>query len=176
MQGGTSAWADSGLPLEQGMSVAEPFGLTEAMEDARLISPQQLASSSAPSTVIFVETSQDFASGHVPGSRWVPRGWLELQIEGVARSKDAPVAVTCTDGLNSALAARALKELGYADVSVLDGGMKGWEEAGLSLETGLAGVMSSPTDVVLSGVDRSYADMVTYLRWEEALGAKHRSA
>ncbi len=129
-----------------------------------------------PPTVIFVDTSQDFARGHVPGSRWVPRGWLELQIEGVARRKDAPVAVTCTDGLNSALAARALNELEYADVSVLDGGIEAWREAGLSLETGLAGVMSSPTDVVLSGVDRSFADMVEYLRWEEALGAKHRPA
>ncbi len=158
------------------MSAAAPFGVAEATEEARLISPQQLVSSLAPSTVIFVDTSQDFARGHVPGSRWVPRGWLELQIEGVARSKAAPVAVTCSDGLNSALAAGALKELGYADVSVLDGGVKGWHEAGLSLETGLAGVMSSPTDVVLSGVDRSYADMVTYLRWEEALGAKHRPA
>ena len=175
VQGGTTAWAESGLPLEQGMSVAEPFGVAEAREEARLVSPQQLVSSLATSTVIFVDTSQDFARGHVPGSRWVPRGWLELQIEGVARSKGAPVAVTCNDGLNSALAARALEELGYADVSVLDGGMKRWHEAGLSLETGLAGVMSSPTDVVPSGVDRSYADMVTYLRWEEALGAKHRS-
>ena len=176
VQGGTSAWAESGLPLEQGMSVAEPFGVAEAREEVRLISPKQLLSSLAPPTVIFVDTSQDFARGHVPGSQWVPRGWLELQIEGVARRKDAPVAVTCTDGLNSALAARALKELGYADVSVLDGGIEAWREAGLSLEAGLAGVMSSPTDVVPSGVDRSFADMVTYLRWEEALGAKHRPA
>ena len=176
VQGGTRAWAESGLPLEQGMSVAEPFGVAEAREEVRLISPQQLLSSPTPPTVIFVDTSQDFARGHVPGSQWVPRGWLELQIEGVARRKDAPVAVTCTDGLNSALAARALKELGYADVSVLDGGIEAWREAGLSLEAGLAGVMSSPTDVVPSGVDRSFADMVTYLRWEEALGAKHRPA
>jgi hypothetical protein len=27
-----------------------------------------------PAAVIFVDTSQDFAPGHVPGARWVPRG------------------------------------------------------------------------------------------------------
>ena len=95
VHGDTTAWAESGRPLEQGMSAAAPFGDAEAREEARLISPQQLVSPLAPSTVIFVDTSQDFARGHVPGSRWVPRGWLELQIEGVAPRKDTAVAVTC---------------------------------------------------------------------------------
>jgi len=27
-----------------------------------------------------VDTSQDFARGHVPGAHWVPRGWLELRL------------------------------------------------------------------------------------------------
>jgi hypothetical protein len=41
------------------------------------------------------------------------------------------------------------------------------------VELGLSGVMSSPNDVVLSGPDRNYADMMNYLRWEEALGEKY---
>ena len=35
--------------------------------------------------------------------------------------------------------------------------------------------MSAPTDVVLSGPDRNFADMMHYLRWEEALGTKYGS-
>jgi 3-mercaptopyruvate sulfurtransferase SseA len=63
--------------------------------------------------------------------------------------------------------------LGYPHVSVLEGGMVAWQKAGLAVEKGLAGVMAPPTDVVLSGPDRNFADMQNYLRWEEALGEKY---
>ena len=75
--------------------------------------------------------------------------------------------------VNSALAGATLLDMGYSDVSVLDGGMAAWRQAGLPAERGLSGVMSSPNDVVLSGPDRNYADMMNYLRWEEALGTKY---
>ena len=83
------------------------------------------------------------------------------------------MTVTCLDGAHSALAAATLLEMGYSDVAVLDGGLGAWREAGLDVERGLSGVMSSPNDVVLSGPDRNYADMMNYLRWEEALGEKY---
>ena len=124
-------------------------------------------------TVIFVDTSADFSNGHVPGSRWVPRGSLELQINEVVPSKDAPIAVTCNNGENAALAGATLKALGYKDVSVLDGGMAAWRKAGLGVEQGLSGVMRSPTDVLVSGPERNFADMMNYLRWETALGEKY---
>ncbi len=138
------------------------------------ISPQELQAS--PPTVIFVDTSQDFARGHVPGARWVPRGWLELWINDIVPSKSTPVAVTCADGRGAALAGATLKELGYQNVSVLDGGMFAWQKAGLPVEKGLSGVMAPPTDVVLAGPDRNFADMQNYLRWEEALGYKYAPA
>lgn len=103
----------------------------------------------------------------------MPRGWLEFWIGDIVPSKSTPVTVTCNDGTGSSLAAVTLAELGYADVAVLDGGMAAWQKAGLPLEKGLAGVMAAPTDVVLSGPDRNFADMQNYLRWEEALGRKY---
>ena len=42
-----------------------------------------------------------------------------------------------------------------------------------AVELGLTGVMRAPNDVVAAGPDRSYADMIHYLTWEEALG--HRT-
>ena len=83
------------------------------------------------------------------------------------------MAVTCSDGLNSTLAGATLKELGYREVAVLEGGMAAWQMAGLPVERGLTGVMAPPTDVVLSGPDRNFADMMNYLRWETALGEKY---
>ena len=83
------------------------------------------------------------------------------------------MAVTCLDGRNATLAGAILKELGYQSVAVLEGGMAAWQRAGLPVEKGLAGVMAPPNDVVLSGPDRNFKDMMNYLRWEEALGYKY---
>jgi rhodanese-related sulfurtransferase len=122
-----------------------------------------------------VDTSRDFSHGHIPGSRWISRSWLELQIGNVAPDRAAPVVVTCADGLNSVLAGATLKSLGYQQVAVLDGGLRAWTQAGLAVEQGLSGVMSPPSDVLVMGTDRNWADAMHYLRWEEELGHKYAS-
>jgi rhodanese-related sulfurtransferase len=170
--GGTTAWAASGQVLEKGTPDDLPVGYDQAREAVKLVSAQELHASQ-PAAVLFVDSSQDFARGHVPGARWVPRGWLELWVGDIVPASDTPVTVTCHDGRSSVLAAVTLQELGYTQVSVLDGGMLAWQKAGLPVEKGLSGVMAPPTDVVLSGPDRNFADMQNYLRWEEALGYKH---
>ena len=93
----------------------------------------------------------------------------------MAASKAEPIAVTCSDGVASVLAGATLMEMGYRDVSVLRGGVHAWRQAGLPVETGLTGVITPPVDVVVSGTDRTYADMMQYLRWEEELGKKYET-
>ena len=172
VEGGTAAWAASGRALAKGMPEDLPIGYEAAGGQVKLLSPETLHAS-LPAAAIFVDTSQDFARGHVPGARWVPRGWLELWIGDIIPSKETPLTVTCHDGRSSVLAGVTLKELGYPHISVLDGGMVAWQKAGLPVEKGLSGVMAPPTDLVLSGPDRNFADMQNYLRWEEALGYKY---
>ena len=172
VDGGVTAWVASGGAMEAGMPKETPVGYAEARAKVKVVSPLDLQAG-PPSAVIFVDTSQDFARGHVPGARWVPRGWLELWIGDIVPSRGASIAVTCADGQSSALAAVALGELGYQNVSILDGGMAAWQKAGLAIERGLAGVMTPPADVVPAGPDRNFADMQNYLRWEEALGQKY---
>ncbi len=175
VDGGTSAWQAAGLALEQDIAEPPVAGMDQARSQARMVSPQELKS--APNTkTIFVDTSQAFSRGHVPGGRWVPRSFLEFQIDGIAPSKTSPVAVTCADGNLSILTSQTLRDLGYQEVSVLEGGMAAWRKAGLDIEEGLSGVTGPPTDMVLSGPDRNYADMMTYLRWETALGGKYETA
>jgi rhodanese-related sulfurtransferase len=132
--------------------------------------------STPPDAILFVDTSQDFARGHIPGANWVPRGWLEWQVSEHVASTDASVVVVCGDGRQSLLAAATLRGMGYVNAAALDGGMGTWRQAGLPLETGLSGVMRTPADVVFSGPDRTYADMQNYLRWEERLGDKYAAA
>jgi rhodanese-related sulfurtransferase len=174
VDGGTTAWAASGGPLEKGLPDETPAGYHDARAKVQSMAPRELQASQS-TAVIFVDTSQEFARGHVPGARWVPRGWMELWIGDMVPAKTTPVAVTCVDGCSSVLAASTLKELGYQSVSVLDGGMAAWQKAGLPVEKGLSGVMAPPTDVVPAGPDRNFADMQNYLRWEEALGHKYQA-
>ncbi len=172
--GGTTAWAAAGHSLEKETAEEEPLGLAEARTRVPLVSARELDGSPTPVT-IFVDTSQDFSRGHVSGAHWVPRGWLEIQISGFAPDKTTNIAVTANDTANAVLAAATLQSQGYQNVSALDGGMAAWRRAGLAVETGLSGVMGSPNDLVASGPDRNYADMMNYLRWETALGEKYES-
>ena len=183
LDGGTGAWVAAGRPLESGLSVGaafdgsiggdrEPELLVEARGAVRTVSSKNLRDDGSGVT-LFVDTSRDFARGHVPGARWVPRGWLEWQVGDFAPSTDTRVVVTCGDGRQSLLAAATLMELGYSDVAALEGGMIAWSAAGLPVEEGLSGVMRTPGDIVFSGPDRSYADMQHYLRWETELGFKY---
>src|SRR5499426_3820024 len=172
VDGGTSAWAAGGGALERGVPEEITAGYPEAHAKVKAVSPRELQAS-PPAAVLFVDTSQDFARGHVPGARWAPRGWLELWIADLVPAKTASIVVTCADGRTSTLAAVTLGELGYQNVVILDGGMNAWQKAGLPVEKGLSGVMAPPTDVVPAGPDRNFADMQNYLRWEEALGHKY---
>jgi rhodanese-related sulfurtransferase len=126
--------------------------------------------------MIFVDTSRDFAAGHIPGSHWVSRSWLELKVTEVAPDLDAPVLVSDVSGENALLAGLTLARIGYRRVGALAGGMRAWRAAGLAVEHGLTGIMEGPNDVVPAGTERSYAGMIQYLRWEEALGHKYGQA
>ena len=175
VEGGLDAWSEAGLGLETGMPQDSVAGLAEAEGKVKTVSPGELQVS-ANQVIIFVDTSQEFAQGHVPGARWAPRGWLEFQIGDFGPDKDGSVVVTGNNAANAVLAGATLQEMGYSNVRVLEGGMSLWRQQGLPVETGLSGVMSPPNDLVASGPDRNYADMINYLRWETALGEKYETA
>jgi rhodanese-related sulfurtransferase len=164
VDGGVSAWRDRGLEVAIGPDTFVPFGVDEARMRTRSVSAQELAAGTP--MVIFVDTSRQFAEAHVPGARWISRSWLELQLAPV----QGEIVITDVDGRGAALAASTLLDLGFHDVAYLEGGMRAWHAAGLPLEQGLSGVMQPPDDVVPSGLERSAAEAVEYLRWETALG------
>jgi rhodanese-related sulfurtransferase len=170
---GIDAWREAVLGVETGAIGSQPFGLSQATGRVQAKPPAEVRTLLATgAAAVFVGTSDQFSEGHVPGSRWLPRSWLEIRIAEVLPSLEQPVVVTCVDGMQSALAAATLQDLGYKDVSLLAGGTGAWSKAGLPMETGLAGVIQPPDDVL--PVRRSYAEMLNYLRWEEELGEKYR--
>ncbi len=174
--GGTTAWMAAGLPLVAEADDSVEAVVAEARARVRQVATSELASrvgSKSPPLTIDVDPSDRFAAGHVPAARWVPRGWLELRIAEVAPDPGAPIVVTDGDGGDAVLAAATLMELGYRDVVALAGGVEAWRREGRPVEQGLTGVVRPPDDVVPAGPDRSFADMINYLRWEERLGHKY---
>jgi molybdopterin/thiamine biosynthesis adenylyltransferase/rhodanese-related sulfurtransferase len=77
-----------------------------------------------------VREADEYAQGAVPGALHLPRGFLELQVEGRIPDKNRKIVVYCAGGVRSALAAQALGELGYSDVASLSGGFNKWKDEG----------------------------------------------
>jgi molybdopterin/thiamine biosynthesis adenylyltransferase/rhodanese-related sulfurtransferase len=84
--------------------------------------------------LIDVREKDEWMEGYIPGAQWIPRGFLELRIEDKVPAKDAAVVLYCAGGTRSALAARSLADLGYTNVSSMDGGFSAWKRAGLDFD------------------------------------------
>src|SRR5208282_3554123 len=82
-------------------------------------------------TILDVLGSEEFATGHLPGAKSVPRGHLESRIESVAPDRAAELILYCASGARSAYAVRTLQEdLGYSHVRSMTGGITLWKDRG----------------------------------------------
>jgi molybdopterin/thiamine biosynthesis adenylyltransferase/rhodanese-related sulfurtransferase len=81
-------------------------------------------------TFLDVREPDEYAQGAIPGAVHIPRGNLELSIEGRIQDKHRPLVVYCAGGVRSALAAKTLLEMGYTDVVSMDGGFNKWKDGG----------------------------------------------
>lgn len=82
--------------------------------------------------MILVDTREDseWARGHIPNAIHLGKGVIERDIENAIPDKNAPLVLYCGGGFRSALAADNLQKMGYANVISMDGGWRGWTEAG----------------------------------------------
>lgn len=86
------------------------------------------------------EPEERRASGTIAGDTHAPRGMLEFYADPTSPyhraefDPDRRIVLYCASSGRSALAADMLRQLGYARVAHLDGGLKAWAEAGKSVE------------------------------------------
>jgi rhodanese-related sulfurtransferase len=82
-----------------------------------------------------VDTREDseWARGHLPGAIHLCRGIIERDIEKTIPEKEATIILYCGGGFRSALAADNLQKMGYTNVISMDGGWRGWTEAGFPI-------------------------------------------
>ena len=81
-------------------------------------------------TVVDVREDNEWARGHLPGAIHMGRGVIERDIETRFPDKKTELVLYCGGGFRSALSADNLQKMGYTNVISMDGGWRGWLEAG----------------------------------------------
>ena len=112
-----------------------------AKEQVGAVSPKDAAAEAASGKAVLLDVreGEEWQHGHIDGSVPAPRGLVEFFADPTSpRHKQAldptrRVIVVCASGARASLAALTLKEMGYEDVAVLEGGLKAWTDSGLPI-------------------------------------------
>ena len=113
--------------------------ITEARSRVGSVSPAEAADRLTAGSAVLVDVrhTSEWDQGHIDGSVPAPRGVLEFFADpaspkhAAALDPDRPMIVVCHSGARAALAAATLQDMGFADVSILEGGLTAWLAAGL---------------------------------------------
>jgi rhodanese-related sulfurtransferase len=81
--------------------------------------------------LVDVREESEWAKGHLPGAVYMGRGVIERDIEQKVPDTGTKMVLYCGGGFRSALVAENLQKMGYTNVESMDGGWRGWTEAGL---------------------------------------------
>ena len=104
--------------------------LAAVKRQIREVEPAEVEPRAADTVMLDVREAEEYAQGAIAGAVHVPRGSLELEVEGRIPDKSKPVVVYCAGGIRSAFAAKTLAELGYSDVASMAGGFNRWKDEG----------------------------------------------
>lgn len=135
--------------------MAEPLDkmglINQAKKEVGEVTPQKLKKmfdDGEDVIVLDVRETEQHAEGSIPfddfnkeNFRSVTRGNLEWEVNTIIPDKDATIVTYCRRGGRGALAAQVLRKMGYKNATTLQGGLKGWANAGYPVKTGLGNVV-----------------------------------
>ncbi|MFD6859734.1 rhodanese-like domain-containing protein [Rhodococcus sp. NPDC060090] len=101
-----------------------PAALREVMESGKNL------------RVVDVRTPGEFDTVHIPGAYNVPLDLLREHRDEFCAHLDEDVVLVCRSGQRATQAEEDLRAAGLVNVHLLDGGMIGWEAAGLPVNRG----------------------------------------
>ncbi len=84
--------------------------------------------------LIDVREDHEWEKGRLPGANHLGKGIIERDVETKFPDAGAEIILYCGGGFRSALAADNLQKMGYTNVYSMDGGYRGWTDAGLKVE------------------------------------------
>lgn len=120
------ALVSGGLLLWPGIAAGARSGLSPT--DAVLLMNREKA------VVVDVRESDEYAAGHVAGSRHIPVSEFERRLPEVVKNKSVPLILLCAGGPRAQRCLGKAKTLGYDKAVVLAGGLRAWKEANLPVE------------------------------------------
>lgn len=120
------ALASGGLLMWPVLKGASAGSLTPALA-VQLINREK-------AVVIDVCGADEFAAGHVVGSKNVPLNDLQDRLPALVKNKALPVVLVCASGARANRAVAIAKKLGYDNAQAMAGGLKAWREASLPVE------------------------------------------
>lgn len=85
--------------------------------------------------LIDVREVSEWERSHLPNAVYMGKGILERDIEAAVPDLNTEIILYCGGGYRSALSAENLNKMGYTQVRSMDGGFRGWCEAGHPLVT-----------------------------------------
>jgi len=103
-------------------------------EQANVETVHDALSSGEDITIVDVREHDEYEVEHIPEAKLIPRGMLEPQAAEQLPDKDARIVTHCGAGGRGSLAAKSLKEMGYTNVTNLEGSLTAWRERGYETE------------------------------------------
>lgn len=128
----------------------------EARRSVHMLAPHEAKQLLDRGGVTLIDVGEEWqlrARGTIPGARNITRGELEIKADTEEERRDPAlqdrqqkIILTCGGGGKATLSASALLEMGFTDVSVIQGGCRGWQKAGYAIEpypAPISGIASS---------------------------------
>ena len=116
----------------------------DALKEIKTISPEEALSkfNDNKCNLIDIRDIRELQnSGKIENSLHIPRGMLEFWMDPNSSyfkegkvDMEKEIVLFCAGGLRSALGAKSLKDMGFKDVVLLEGGVKKWQEDGYKLD------------------------------------------
>jgi sulfur-carrier protein adenylyltransferase/sulfurtransferase len=111
-------------------SVAEPVEQVKERIDLIANDRAREEIEAGDAKLIDVREPNEWDEAHLEGATHLPQGELLDRISEVVPDRSDRIVLYCRTDNRSSRAADALKDLGYDNVSVMRGGIVGWQEAG----------------------------------------------
>jgi rhodanese-related sulfurtransferase len=124
------------------MSPAKTFRerVHDARAGVRMLSPDEARQILDRAGAVLIDVGEEWQlleRGTIAGARHISRGELEIRADTEEERRDPTlqdrkqtIILTCGGGGKATLSAKALIEMGFEDVSVIQGGCRGWQRAG----------------------------------------------
>ena len=113
------------------------FAQQEKETDIKIVSVQEAnelieENNENPEFVILdVRTSEEYSDGHIPDSLNINYKSPNFNEEASKLGKEKIYLTYCRSGKRSAKSAEIMKEVGFENIYMIDGGIVAWEKAGL---------------------------------------------